>query len=178
MTTAARFRFLSFGLASSRFTWAKDSLPLMASTECPKAIRIPNMPRVLEKFVPFRKPSASSLKCRFECEGVGARFGEARARGLFAYAERAARGKQGAAFHVHRAHREGEEHAREHKPWGTLAHGLLGNASGVKRGRGKVIQPHGGGPPVGDERQHDRGGHDQAYPVRLRRECWRPWCHG
>src|SRR5215472_15342280 len=73
MISAARFRFRSLGLAISRFTWARDSSPLIAKTEWPKAIRMPNMPKLFARSVCFRKPSASSLKCRLAGMGKGGR---------------------------------------------------------------------------------------------------------
>ncbi len=72
MMRAARFRLRSLGLAISRFTWARDSSPLMASTEWPKAIRMPNSPNDFARSVFLRKPRASALKCRLE--GIGQRW--------------------------------------------------------------------------------------------------------
>ena len=59
MTIPARIRFLSFGCSSSRFTCASVSSPLIASTECPKAIMIPIKPMMLGALstILYRSPS-------------------------------------------------------------------------------------------------------------------------
>ncbi len=51
------------------------------------------------------------------------------------------------------------------EPGSGFADGLLGDAAGIKRGRAQVVQHDGGRPPVGDERQHHRGGDDDANAV-------------
>src|SRR5216683_4223455 len=52
ITTAAFFRFFNLGWAISRFTWARVSSPLMASTECPNPTNKMNMVKWLSQ-VPF-----------------------------------------------------------------------------------------------------------------------------
>src|SRR6266850_396902 len=71
ITTAAFFRLGSLGCSISRFTCASDSSPLMASTECPKAIMIPSRPNFVGRSLPFNQPSAALLKCRFSCGSHG-----------------------------------------------------------------------------------------------------------
>ena len=95
-----------------------------------------------------------------------AELGERPAQRLFHHAVDAAAGEHGAAFHVNRAHSEGKQHHAQDEPWGRLADGLLGDAAGIKRGRAQIIQHDGGGPPIGDECEHDRGRDHDADPVR------------
>ena len=63
-----------------------------------------------------------------------------------------------AGFHVDRAHGETEEHHAEDEPWSALADGVLGDAAGVKSGRGQVAQHHRRGAPERNERKSDSGG--------------------
>ena len=49
---------------------------------------------------------------------------------------------------------------------------LFGDAAGVKGGGAEVVENDGGGTPEGDERQHDRGGHDEAYATRGCCDCF------
>ena len=72
MTIAARFRFFSLGCSISRLTCARLSSPLMARMEWPKAMMIPNRPRIGKPEF-FRNPSASGLKFRFDGVGGGGR---------------------------------------------------------------------------------------------------------
>ncbi len=85
-----------------------------------------------------------------------AEFGESAAEGFFDDAIDAAADEHRAAFDVHGADCEGEQHDAEDEPGSALADGLLGDASGVESGGSEIIQNDGGGPPVGNEGQHDR----------------------
>src|ERR1700744_4697178 len=61
-----------------------------------------------------------------------AELGKSSAQGLLDHAVNAAAGKHGAALHVHRPHREAEQHDAEDEPGCGSAHSLLGNAAGIK----------------------------------------------
>ena len=43
---------------------------------------------------------------------------------------------------------------------------LFGDAAGVEGGGAEIVEHDGGGTPEGDEREHHRGGHDEAYATR------------
>ena len=63
-----------------------------------------------------------------------AQLGESPAEGFFDHAVDAAAGEHGAAFDVHSAYGEAEEHDAEDEPGGSGANGLLGDASCIKGG--------------------------------------------
>src|SRR5271154_3420004 len=65
-------RFLSFGYAISRYTWASVSNPLIESSECPKAIIIATI-GIWSQKVPANQPLASAAKVMFEAMGAGGR---------------------------------------------------------------------------------------------------------
>ena len=62
MTNPARSRFFSLGASISRLTWASDSSPDIARIEWPKAIIMPNTPRVRASGKFLSHPSESSVK--------------------------------------------------------------------------------------------------------------------
>src|SRR3954454_7077976 len=66
----AIFRFFSFGYPISRYTCASVSNPLIESSACPNAIRIPTE-AIFGQKVPFSQPSASLLNVRFSIVGGG-----------------------------------------------------------------------------------------------------------
>src|SRR5882757_4804862 len=101
-----------------------------------------------------------------EHQGGDADLGEGAAESLLDHAVDAAAGEHGAAFDVDRANGTGEENDADDEPGGGLADQLLGDAAGIKRGGAEVVEHDGGGAPEGDERQHDRGGNDEAYATR------------
>ena len=71
----------------------------------------------------------------------------------------AAAHEHAAAFHVDRAHGEAEQHHAQHEPGRRGADGRLGDAAGVKRGRGQIGKNDGCAAPKADEGKSDGGGH-------------------
>src|SRR5579862_2764634 len=63
-------RFFSFGEATSRYTCARVSNPLIARRECPKATMIITK-EICDQKVPLSQPSDSLVKCRFLGVGAG-----------------------------------------------------------------------------------------------------------
>ena len=61
-----------------------------------------------------------------------------------------------AAFHIHAAHREAEQHHAQHEPGSGFADGLFRRAARIERGRRQVGQDDGRPSPEADERQGDR----------------------
>ena len=50
----------------------------------------------------------------------------------------------------------------EDEPGGRFPDRLLGDAGGIKRRRAQIVEHDGGGTPVGDESEHDRGRNHDA----------------
>src|SRR5580765_7079978 len=71
ITTAAFFKFLNLGWAISRFTWARVSSPLMASTECPNPTNTMTQVRWLNQ-LPWSHPKDSLVNGTTPgCSGFG-----------------------------------------------------------------------------------------------------------
>ena len=79
------------------------------------------------------------------------------------HAVHAAAHEHAAAFDVHRAHAVGEQHDAENEPGRRLPDEALGFATRVVGRGGQVVQDNRGRAPKGDERQHGRRGHDDAW---------------
>ena len=75
----------------------------------------------------------------------------------------AAAHEHAAAFHVDRAHGEAEQHDARMNQGALLADGVLGDAAGIKSGRGEIAQNDGGRAPEGNERERDGGGDDDFW---------------
>src|SRR6266849_6848302 len=71
ITMPAFFRFGNFGDSISRYTCARDSSPLMASTEWPNAMKMAMTPNICGKLLCASQPSALGLNRRLRGCGSG-----------------------------------------------------------------------------------------------------------
>ncbi len=83
-------------------------------------------------YCPAETPGDRSREDVVEHERRDAQLGERSAQRLLDHAVDSAAGKHGAAFDIHGAHSEGEEHDAEDEPRRGLADSLFSDASGVK----------------------------------------------
>ena len=123
--------------------------------------------------LPSGNPGDRASKNVIEHQRRDAYLGQRGTKRFFHDAVHAAAHEHGAAFDVHRADAEREQHHSQHEPRRRLAHRLFRGRGRVKRRRAHVIEHDGGGAPPGNEGQHHRAGDDNADSIvgrnRLRR---------